>query len=226
MSKHSDIVAAFQQHLPLLTGCPVVVIPGSDKLTPTSQPHGSDTDQRSIVASTEIVYACSCSLHAAVSEAGDSSTNERPEAGPNILNPTSNVFLRSKGHLTAWQSTDTNCAAGLKGASTGGSCASRLDNAGDLRPVHKAHLGRLLAADTELRLAVMVILMKLADISNESRPLHVAGHWLDRLLEEFSTQVTVLHYSGLFEATAGNGDMGIVHLNRFLKIPLIFIQTY
>ena len=35
----------------------------------------------------------------------------------------------------------------------------------------------------------MKILMKTADISNESRPLHVSETWLDCLLTEFFNQV-------------------------------------
>lgn len=36
-----------------------------------------------------------------------------------------------------------------------------------------------------------MILMKVADISNEARPMEVAEPWIDRLLEEFFTQVFV-----------------------------------
>ncbi|VEL13306.1 unnamed protein product [Protopolystoma xenopodis] len=49
----------------------------------------------------------------------------------------------------------------------------------------------LWASDKRLRDLVMCILIKVCDISNEARPLDVSCHWIDRLLEEFFTQVSL-----------------------------------
>jgi len=49
---------------------------------------------------------------------------------------------------------------------------------------------------------LMVILLKLADISNEARPTVVADMWLECLLEEYFKQVTTyrLELYGLHDA--------------------------
>lgn len=39
---------------------------------------------------------------------------------------------------------------------------------------------------------VMVIILKISDISNEARPLNVAGPWINRLLAEFFHQVNLI----------------------------------
>ncbi|KAL3314501.1 3',5'-cyclic-nucleotide phosphodiesterase [Cichlidogyrus casuarinus] len=44
------------------------------------------------------------------------------------------------------------------------------------------------ASETQYLNIVMSILIKVSDISNESRPLDVATPWIDRLLEEFFHQ--------------------------------------
>lgn len=48
----------------------------------------------------------------------------------------------------------------------------------------------LWAVDKTKRDLVMMILIKVCDISNEARPLTVATQWIDRLLAEFFYQVT------------------------------------
>lgn len=40
-----------------------------------------------------------------------------------------------------------------------------------------------------------MILMKMADISNECRPMEVAERWLERLFQEYFTQV----FTGLYD---------------------------
>jgi hypothetical protein len=42
-------------------------------------------------------------------------------------------------------------------------------------------------------LQLMMIMIKVSDISNEARPMDVAEPWLDCLLQEFYNQVTKHH---------------------------------
>lgn len=46
---------------------------------------------------------------------------------------------------------------------------------------------------------MMMIIMKVSDISNEARPMEVAEPWIDRLLQEFFNQVGKLLESSLKE---------------------------
>ncbi|CAL8102799.1 unnamed protein product [Calicophoron daubneyi] len=59
------------------------------------------------------------------------------------------------------------------------------------------HLSRLFAEDSQTRLTVMFTLLKVCDISNESRPPSVADPWLDCLLEEFFYQARAEKRLGL-----------------------------
>ncbi|KAF7259925.1 hypothetical protein EG68_02767 [Paragonimus skrjabini miyazakii] len=72
---------------------------------------------------------------------------------------------------------------------------------------------------------VMMILIKVSDISNESRPLHVAGPWINRLLTEFFHQSDYEKLAGLPVApfmdrekvTKSASQCGFI---RFVILPL------
>ncbi|KAL3317314.1 hypothetical protein Ciccas_004024 [Cichlidogyrus casuarinus] len=56
---------------------------------------------------------------------------------------------------------------------------------------------RLLGRHQELRLILMSVLIKICDISNELREVHVSERWLDCLLEEFFQQAETEHQMNL-----------------------------
>lgn len=54
---------------------------------------------------------------------------------------------------------------------------------------------------------LMMILIKVSDISNEARPMEVAEPWLDCLLQEFYNQVKETEHRG----DGGNGTPDLSH---------------
>lgn len=60
-----------------------------------------------------------------------------------------------------------------------------------------------------------MVLIKVADISNEARPLNVAEPWLDRLLQEFFAQSAAEKIEGLPVTPF------MVRLSRSLSLDLL-----
>ncbi|CAL8091897.1 unnamed protein product [Calicophoron daubneyi] len=79
--------------------------------------------------------------------------------------------------------------------------------------------------DKKLRDLVMMILIKVCDISNEARPIHVAGPWINRLLEEFFHQsdyeklvgLPVAPFMDREKVTKSASQCGFI---RFVILPL------
>ncbi|KAF6768234.1 hypothetical protein AHF37_07389 [Paragonimus kellicotti] len=88
------------------------------------------------------------------------------------------------------------------------------------------YLRRVFTEQPETRLTVMLILLKVCDISNEVRPPSVADPWLDCLLDEFFYQASAERQADLPVAThmdpekvtRSNSQLGFL---RGLLIPLL-----
>lgn len=69
-----------------------------------------------------------------------------------------------------------------------------------------------------------MVLIKVADISNEARPLNVAEPWLDRLLQEFFAQSAAEKIEGLPVTPFMVRLSRSLSLSRFIDFNKLLIQ--